>query len=95
MTASEWTEFREIVDRCLAGVEQSSAIVARFGELKALHYEANYQASRRGEPPLPEYPVEGQLSAVERRRFLALTEAVIRDSTSALEWLPLDSEGTA
>lgn len=76
MTTSELAEFREIVDRCLAGVEHSSAVGARFGELMALRFEANYQASRKGESPLPEYPVLGQLSAVEKRRFIALTEAM-------------------
>ena len=95
MTASELAEFREIIDRCLAGVEQSSAVSARFGELMALIFEANYQANRTGEPPLPEYPDLDRLSAIEKRRFTALMEAAFLDSTPALEWLPPDQDGAA
>ena len=95
MTTSELAEFREIIDRCLAGVEQSPAVSARFGALMALLFEANYRASRKGEPPLPEYPALDRLSAIEKRRFIALMEAAFLDSTPALEWLPLDRDGAA
>lgn len=87
------SELREIIDRCLAGVEQSPAERARFRALMALHLEANYQASRKGEPPLPEYPDLGRLNALEKRRFIALMEAAALDGTPALEWLPLDQDG--
>lgn len=95
MTTSEWAEFREIVDSCLAGVERASSVSARFGELMALWHEANYQASRKGEPLLPEYPVLAQLNAVEKRRFIALMEAAHPGSMPTVEWLPLDQDGAA
>ncbi len=95
MTTSELAEFREIIDRCLAGVEHSPAVSARFRALMALLFEANYQASRKGEPPLPEYPDLDRLSAIEKRRLTALMEAASLDWTPALEWLPLDQDGAA
>ena len=95
MTPSELAEFREIVDQCLAGTERSSTVGARFRELMARHFEASYQASRRGEPPLPEYPVLAQLTAVEKRRFVDLLMASLPDSAPKVEWLPLDQDGAA
>ena len=53
MTTSELAEFREIIDRCLAGVEHSPAVSARFGALMAGLFDAKYHAIRKGEPQRP------------------------------------------
>jgi hypothetical protein len=85
MTATEYAELRQIVDRCLDGTERPQDVGARFFVLMAQYWEANYQASRRGEGSLLEFPVKNELSAEEKLRMVALFEASFDKSRPQVE----------
>jgi hypothetical protein len=95
MTSADFAELRRIIDLCLDGTERAQDDGARFAELMALYWEANYQAKLKGQRPLPEFLVRTQFSAEEKRRLAALFEASLGEFMPRVEWLPLDDNGTA
>ena len=95
MTATDFAELRQIVDRCLDGTDRPQDVGARFFELMALYWETNYQAGLRGERALFEFPVQNELSGEKKRRLAALFEASIDTNEPQVEWLSRDGNETA
>jgi len=97
MDPQEVAEIRRMVERCLEGQEPVEVVASQLATLAPRYFEAGYQASLRGEAPLPGFMPEPR-TTTEKQRLRALCEALldrVSNELPVVEYLPLDEDGAA